>query len=275
MARTIVKSRAVVLRRQRLGETSKLVTLFTEDYGKLKVVAKGARQPRSRFGAALEPFTEVQAVCYLRDDRELQTLSECDVIRQHPGLQADLERLSLASAAGELVDRLTVEAEPNRRIYACLAGALPALAEVAAAQVEPVFWYFQLRVAQALGYQPELSQCVACGGALVGAWLWFGAEAGGTLCSACGQGRGVRLAGDSLRLLGYLQQLPRYTAEAMPPAPARRGEIRAALRHFLEFHGGGRQRLRSLDFLEAVVGLDERDAAPALPNGPETGVGHG
>ena len=52
MPRTIIKTRGIVLRTMRMGETSRLVTLYTEDYGKLKVTAKGARKPKSKFGAA-------------------------------------------------------------------------------------------------------------------------------------------------------------------------------------------------------------------------------
>jgi len=253
MPRSIVKTRAIVLRSRRLGETSKLVTLYTEDHGKLKVTAKGARQPKSKFGAALELMTQVQAVCYLRDERDLQTLSDCDMLRASPPMAGDLERLSFGSAACELIDHLTIEGEPNPRLYQCLAGVLRALGEVEPAQVEAVFWYYQLRVVEALGYRPELVQCISCRRGLKGPWLWFSAALGGGLCPPCGQGRGIRIAGDSLRFLADLQGLGAYRREAIPPAPARRGEIRAALRSFLEYYGGERSRLRSLEFLEAVV----------------------
>lgn len=130
MPSRIVKTRAVVLRARRLGETSKLLTLYTEDEGKLRATAKGARKPKSRFGGALEWMTEVQVVCYLRDERDLQTLSDGDALRAFPRLLGDLERLSLGSAACELIDRLTVERDPNRRLYRCLSGVLAGLEEV-------------------------------------------------------------------------------------------------------------------------------------------------
>jgi DNA repair protein RecO (recombination protein O) len=250
--RLIVKTKAIVLRRRRLGETSKLVTLYTEEHGKLKVTAKGARQPRSRFGAALEPATEVQAVCYLRPDRELQTLSDCDVLRAFPALLADLERLSLGSAACELVERLTLENEPNRRLYRCLAGVLAGLAEVEPEQAEPLFWYFQLRVAEVLGYRPELRACASCRQPLSGAWLGFSPELGGGVCSACGGPTGLRVPAEQLRFLAGLQELQAYRREAIPRSPARRPEIRGLLRRFLEYHGGVQGRLRSLEFLESV-----------------------
>ncbi|MBM3279312.1 MAG: DNA repair protein RecO [Candidatus Handelsmanbacteria bacterium] len=253
MPSRIVKTRAVVLRARRLGETSKLLTLYTEDEGKLRATAKGARKPKSRFGGALEWMTEVQVVCYLRDERDLQTLSDGDALRAFPRLLGDLERLSLGSAACELIDRLTVERDPNRRLYRCLSGVLAGLEEVQGPQVEPLFWYFQLRAAEALGYRPELDHCTSCRLPLAGEWLWFSPAMGGGLCARCGTAAGgIRVAGDSLRLLAGLQALGAYQPEAIPPAPPRRGELRSMLRRFLEYHGGQHSHLKSLDFLEAV-----------------------
>jgi DNA repair protein RecO (recombination protein O) len=250
--RAIVKTRAIVLRSRRLGETSKLVTLYTEDYGKLKVTAKGARKPRSKFGGALELMTEVQAVCYLREERELQVLSDCDVLCSHQRLAGDLPRLAFGSAACELIDLLTIESEPNGRLYRCLAGVLDALEEVGPEQLEPLFWYYQLRLVATLGYRPELAQCVVCRRVLEGRWLWFSAALGGGLCQTCGQAHGIRMAGDSLRFLRDLQALKAYRREAIPPVPPRYGEIRQVMRSFLEYHSGERGRLRALGFLESV-----------------------
>ena len=279
MGRQIVKTRAVVVRTRRMGETSKLATLYSEEFGKLKVVAKGARRPKSRFGAALEVMTEVQAVCYLRDDRDLQTLSECDVLQSFPALLRDFRRMSFASAACESVDRITIEQEPNQRLYRCLTGVLTALEEVDPQQIESLFWYFQLRLAEALGYRPELSGCVSCNAALVDCEApYFSAALGGALCGDChlaeaeaedggyrtgsvfGQphaterdryslGGGHRVAGDSLGFLARLQNIRTYRKEAIPPQPPECGEIRAMLGGFLEYHGGAGGRLKALKFL--------------------------
>ena len=49
----IVQTEALVVRSYRLGETSLIVSLFTRDFGLMRCVAKGARGPKSRFGASL------------------------------------------------------------------------------------------------------------------------------------------------------------------------------------------------------------------------------
>jgi len=252
MPRLIVKTKAIVMRSWRMGETSKLVSLYTEGYGKVKVMAKGARKPKSKFGAALEMLSEVQAIFYFRDERDVQTLSECDLLRSFPALATGLERLSFASAACELLDHLTIEHEANRRLYGYLAGVLGALEEVGQEQLECLFWYFQLRLADALGYRPELNNCVSCRSALGGTWLWFSAALGGGLCKACGPRAGSRIAGESLEGLSYLQGLKAYCREAIPASPARAAETRGLLRAFLEYHAGAQGRLKSLEFLEAI-----------------------
>ena len=281
MGRSIVKARAIVLRTRRMGETSKLVTLYSLEFGKLKVVAKGARRPKSKFGAAMELMTEVQVVCYLRHDRDLQTLSDADVRRVFPQVLGEMARLSYGSAACEMVDRLTIEHEPNQNLYQCLLGVLSGLDEVATQQVEPLFWYFQLRAAQALGYRPELGQCVSCGSLLGGAEsVYFDAPLGGGLCAPChrqappsgsghspfsdawGAAEGAdgaygsagrrRVGGESLRFLAALQELRTYQRDAIPASPPRVGEIRGMLRAFFECHGGPSGRLRALDFLNTV-----------------------
>ena len=60
------------------------------------------------------------------------------------------------------------------------------------------------------------------------------------------------MAGADLRLLAELQGLRTYRRELIPPCPARAGDIRRALREFLEYHAGGRGPLHALGFLDAL-----------------------
>lgn len=276
MARILAKTDAVVLRTRRQGETSKLVTLFSEDHGKLKVMAKGARRPKSKFGG-LETTWVAHIVCSLRDDRDLHTLTDAETVRSRPALLTDLQRLSYAAAACEMIDRLTIEHEANRRLYRCLTGVLAGIEEVDKVQLESLFWYYQLRIAEALGYRPELATCANCGVPLGDTAAWFSPGLGGAVCRDCGRqadesvrggellgadvapdfGGARRVAPDSLQLLVMLQGLRTYTRTAIPPAPPqRRGEIRGLLRSFLEYHAGAHGRLRSLEFLDAVGTYD-------------------
>ena len=76
----IVKTDAVVLRARNLRETSKFLTMYTEAYGKLTVVAKGVRQPKSRLGGVLEPFNIISVVLYKKENRDVHYLSSAEII---------------------------------------------------------------------------------------------------------------------------------------------------------------------------------------------------
>ena len=257
MPRHIIKTKAIVLRSWRMGETSKRVAFYTEEQGKLTAIAKGARKPKSKYGGCLELMNEVDAVVYLRPDRDLQTLSDCDLDRSFPKLVGDVERLSFGSAACELVDRLTIDCEPNKHLYRCLSGVLAALEEVSTAQTEPVFWYFQLRVCQALGYRPEMLYCVSCGAEPIDHDRRFSTAMGGVVCGTCsttGDQQSMRISQESVNFLAHLQGLRTYHREAIPEAPGNPREPRMILSGFLEFHAERRGSLKSLEFLRELSG---------------------
>jgi len=101
----IVQTDALVIRSYRLGETSLIVHLFTGDFGLVRCVAKGARGPKSRFGAALEPGIRVQAVIYRKLTRDLQLLSKADIVAYWPALWENGDRFARAGAVLEFLER--------------------------------------------------------------------------------------------------------------------------------------------------------------------------
>lgn len=86
----LYRTQAVVLRSMNLGDADKIVTLFTRDYGKVKVVAKAARRIKSRFGACLEPMTHLSLIYFGKEHQDLYRLNQCDIVhsfqkvREHP-----------------------------------------------------------------------------------------------------------------------------------------------------------------------------------------------
>ena len=92
----IVRTEAFVLKAVRFGETSMIYRLFTRDRGVVPVIAKGARRPKSRFGAALGTFQRLLVTYYQKEGREVQTLSGVDLLAAHRGIAASLPRLEAA-----------------------------------------------------------------------------------------------------------------------------------------------------------------------------------
>src|SRR5690242_7735522 len=101
----LVSSEAIVLHVFDYSETSRILRLATRDAGIVSVLARGARRAKSRFGSALDLFAQGVAQLYLKDGRDLQTMSAFDVTRARPALGTDLGRFAGASVIAELVLR--------------------------------------------------------------------------------------------------------------------------------------------------------------------------
>ncbi|MDX1590931.1 MAG: DNA repair protein RecO, partial [Balneolaceae bacterium] len=98
----IVKTEAIVLRSINFQETSLIVTLFTRKHGKVAVIAKGARRPKSKLAAFFVPGQILEAVIFMKETREVQTLSDVAYIRKLDNLRTDMEKMALAVTTLEL-----------------------------------------------------------------------------------------------------------------------------------------------------------------------------
>ena len=260
----IVKTDALVLRSYKYGDTSKIVVLYSKAFGKIKVIAKGARNPKSKFGSALESITEIAAIFYSKEGRELHTLSQADPIHAFAGLKSSIEKLSYASAIVELTDRLVIGEEPNIGLYRALQGCLSGIERAPQELAEKLLWYFQLRVADLFGYRPQFVRCVHCSQEVTDGCSKFDLAQGGMTCENCLAGampkskelvRGNRYADLHLESAIFLNKLQKARPDRVARIRTRRGlkgEIREALRRFLEYHTEDHRKLKSLDFLAKI-----------------------
>jgi DNA repair protein RecO (recombination protein O) len=155
--RSIIRTEAVVLRSLDYGETSQIVTLFTREKGKLGVMAKGARRPKSSFGATLQPMAYTQVVFYYKPTRTLQTLSESSHVESFHRLRRELTSITVGLRVVELVDALMEEEDPQPDAFALLVRVLRRL-DGEEDRVPNLWPYVQLRLAQILGVAPAVER---------------------------------------------------------------------------------------------------------------------
>jgi DNA repair protein RecO (recombination protein O) len=257
----LVSSEGIVLKTHALGDTSRIVVVYTRDHGLIKLVAKGARKTPSRFGYALEPLSRARFHYYLKPDRDLHLLSQADTITPTGSRLAEIRRLAHAEAALELIDRLVWGEEPHAELFDLLAATLEAETVAPAAALPALTIAFELQVASLLGYRPRLDACAGCGGALSPRRL-FSPARGGLLCDRCApQEPGtVALSADALAGLALL--LSRPVGEAGEYLVVKRtGEILRVVETFLKCHFQRFQGLRSLEMLRALPRDDAEEEA--------------
>ncbi|MGH7595943.1 MAG: DNA repair protein RecO [bacterium] len=249
----IVKAEGIVIRSMKMGETSKLVTLFTRELGLLKVNAKGSRSSKSRIGAALEPLTVSRIVYYHKENREIQFLSQADIVEFFPNLPADLEKWGYANACAELVSRSQIDTEVTPKLYPILLTTIRAMNEPTA-EARPSFWGFQMKLCGVLGVAPNLRRCLNCSTTGPAVQVHFDVARGGFVCKNCPPPlEAQQLSGETLRLLADFQSLPAEKLSRYKISPVARREIEAFFRAYFAFHLEEIGGLSSLKFVHKIA----------------------
>ena len=182
---TLFRDRGVVLRTIRLGEADRIVTLMTEQHGKVRAVAKGVRRTTSKFGARLEPLSHV-ALLGWQGRGELDIVNQVEVIDTFRAVREDLDRMARPCPCSRWSTRSPRSATPTPASTRCWWGPWRALAERNSPMVVPAFF---LKVLALEGSAPVLDVCVSCGEEDADALVAFDLVEGGVLCRSCRRGR--------------------------------------------------------------------------------------
>jgi len=161
-----VTTPGVILKGSDYSETSRLVTAFARDLGKVRLLAKGARRKKSPFGGLLEPLGHVELVL-IPGRGGLHTLTECAPLGEASGLRDDLTRLAAGLFVLALIDETQIEEDPQPAVFELLVQTLARLETTGNAAA--LLFAFQLRLIALSGYELDLERCAADGAALSGA----------------------------------------------------------------------------------------------------------
>jgi DNA repair protein RecO (recombination protein O) len=200
----IIKTEAVVLSKMNYSDTSIIATLFTEDQGRLNVIVKGARSPKSKYGRIVDPINHLLVVFYKKESRELQLLSSADIIDHFQVIKEDLNRLKFAYSTVELIKNLLAEHEVNKKIFK---GCVKILQRLNAGEELPEisFGRFFIFFLKEIGYEIQIESCAICGRKEFDNKVYYSYEKG-LICGKCKKSA-VDIYDINLELLNYLKCL--------------------------------------------------------------------
>ncbi len=199
------RASAVVLRHSDWGEADRILTLYTREQGMVRALAKGARKITSRKAGHLQPFTHITV--QLAKGRDLLIITQVETVNAFLPLHDDLMKTGHAAYAIELLLRFSYEDEgANPSIFRLLVETLERL------EKEDDAWlslrYYEMRFLDAVGFRPQLFECVNCGREIRPEDQFFSSLAGGVVCPRCGEGL-PNLGKISLETLKYLRHFQR------------------------------------------------------------------
>lgn len=180
----LCKAEAITIRLTDYSETSQVAALYSREFGRLSVLAKGAKRPRNNFEGRLDLLCHNRIVFAQKTRSTLHTLTECKLLDRFMGLRADVSRLYAALYAAELVREMTPIEESQPPVFDLLLGCVRSLS--AGEDVGLALLLFEVRLLSLTGYAPPLSACAHCGTErLPGGSAVYSPAVGGVLCRAC------------------------------------------------------------------------------------------
>jgi DNA repair protein RecO len=249
--------RGLVLRRWPAGETSVVVSALIDGCGLMRLLGKGARQPRSRLRSLVEPGRLVDLEFSLYRDRDLQYLRGGGLVLDPLAGAITLERTAYLQSALELVDRCRPGHGHEEGLFPLCQSFVQVLSCADAGREVGLFYAFEIALLGLLGLRPQLEACTRCGVGgpdLVDGVHWLSPAAGGLVCGPCGahgQVVGARpLSASLLEIWPQLAAAPDLWPNVDLPRPAAR-EWGIMLHRFLAYHLPGYRLPSALQLLRS------------------------
>ena len=250
----LFRTNAIVIRSTNYGESDKIVTFFTKDFGKVRGIAKGARRSRKRFQNALGLFSHLRLIFFDREGMGLVRAEGCDILFTFPKIREDLRKIFYGNYYLELVNEMAGERETNQEAFDLLLSFLLNL-EAGEAQEEQLRM-FEIRMLSLYGYRPNMKRCDLC----KEDWedlketptLFFSPEKGGLVCEGCSKilNNLIPLSLGTARLIERISQMELGKIYRFRFTPQALSESREVLPKFITYQLG--KELRSLKALRGI-----------------------
>ncbi len=248
----ILTTEAIVLRTMKYSESSLIAALFTRDHGKISIIAKGARRKSRPFGSSIEAMNHVRAVIYYKAQRELQLLTQCDLVQRYPALVEDLSRMEIGMGAVELLHLATEHDEVHPELFHLTVDLFRAV-QNATCRHKNALYAYEIQLLGLLGFKPSLRQCVSCRDELESvqsapARSRIRMTGRGILCERCGEASdaGMAISAAACSALERFQSCDGLDASlqvAVTPVVA--AEVEETLHHLVRVHLIGMRSRRS------------------------------
>lgn len=181
----IVKCRGLVLKTFPFKESSLIVSILSDRLGKIRLLVKGVRRPKSRICGAMEPFNLDEIIFHKREYKEMYNLSDATVIDDFEDIRRKPRMVNAALVMCEFYDKTLPAEERDSQAFALLLSFLRKLRGADESAVRALVISQLLRAFSGAGIMPHLDDCVRCHGSVGGnnRKIDFSIASGGVVCS--------------------------------------------------------------------------------------------
>ncbi|MGM8214141.1 DNA repair protein RecO [Bacillaceae bacterium W0354] len=173
------KVNGIIVRTRDYGETNKIVTLYTREYGLLSAVARGAKKPKSRMAAITQPF--IYGLFLIQLGKGLGTIHQGEIEHSMRKIREDIIKTAYAAYICELLTKVVQEKEPNPSLFDELFTSLERMQDEE--RIDVISMMFELKLYRVGGFAPIINHCV--NGHEERPVVGFSITEGGVICDQC------------------------------------------------------------------------------------------
>ena len=194
----IYSTDAIVLNNKKFSDSSLICNLYSKDYGKLSIIAKGVRKVKNLNGAILQPLNHIHLIYYYKSKRNIQTYKEASIVQQYNNIANNYNKIILSSVILDIINYSSIEDNPCDIIFRLINKSLEKINSSNSHNIIYYFIFFNIQLLIYLGYKPLIKKCYNCNKTLNSGSL---NHASGQLeCSQCTNSK-TKLDSHSIQLI--------------------------------------------------------------------------
>jgi len=241
----ILKTLGIVVKRMDYGEADRILTVLTSNMGKVKAIAKGSRKILAKLGGHLEPFCLVDFIFH--EGKSFYIVTSAVVQNHFKKVHSDIDKTAKAFYIGELLDKFLEENENHPEVFELFVKYLENLESADDPILIPVF---SAKILEALGFKPEVSECLHCREKLQPVQNYWDDIEGGVICQKCHNkfGHGREIENDTIKILRLIFSPAFHIGSRLNIADEFKNQTAAVLESYIE--GVLERELKSKKFMK-------------------------
>lgn len=228
------KCEGIVIRTTDYGETNKIITIYTREWGKIGAMARGAKKPNSRLAAVSQLFT--YGYFLVQKSTGLGGMQQGEMISSMRSIREDIFLTAYASYIVELTDKSTDDKKPNPYLFEMLYQTLNYMNE--GYDLDVLMFIYELKMLNVLGLYPVLNQCSVCGS--TDGNFSFSVREGGFLCHRCldKDPYHYKVSASTIKLLRLFYYFDLSRLGEISVKPETKAELKKVITAFYEEYSG-------------------------------------
>lgn len=179
------KTEGFIFKKEDIGETDRIYSVYTKDFGRIEVLGKGIRKISAKLRAGMElfSFSEIEFIKGKKGKR----LTDAFLIKRFSRLRKDLKRLKISFKITDLLEKLIKGEEKDERILNLILETFDKLNDYffSHSLEKTLFYYFFWNLLNFLGYVPQINICILCQRKINPPIFYFSFKEKGFLCLEC------------------------------------------------------------------------------------------